>query len=70
MDSAANASEICAYTTQSGLRKVVPYWYPHRTMAKQRWWGRELLEVVSTEFRERSTAYYVRSSRKHTFSVS
>jgi hypothetical protein len=52
---------ITAYTTDSGLRKVSPYWYPHRTSAKERWWGRQLLEVVSTEFRERSTAYYVRS---------
>jgi hypothetical protein len=51
---------ITAYTTDSGLRKVSPYWYPHRTSAKERWWGRQLLEVVSTEFRERSTAYYVR----------
>lgn len=29
-------------------------------MAKERWLGRELLEVVSTEFRDRSMEYYVR----------
>ncbi|KAF9012597.1 tRNA-pseudouridine synthase [Cyathus striatus] len=41
-----------------GLKKIAPYWYPYTTMAKLRWLGRELLEVVSTEFRDRSTEYY------------
>ncbi|KAJ7099338.1 pseudouridine synthase [Mycena belliarum] len=41
-----------------GLRKVEPYWYPYTTMAKLRWLNRELLEVVSTEFRDRSMEYY------------
>ncbi|KAJ7496592.1 pseudouridine synthase [Mycena latifolia] len=41
-----------------GLRKVEPYWYPYTTMAKMRWLNRELLEVVSTEFRDRSMEYY------------
>jgi hypothetical protein len=43
-----------------GLRKVAPYWHAYATMAKQRWIGRELLELVSTEFRDRSIEYYVR----------
>ena len=43
-----------------GLRKVAPYWHAYATMAKQRWIGRELLELVSTEFRDRSLEYYVR----------
>jgi tRNA pseudouridine synthase 9 len=43
-----------------GLKKIPPYWYPYTTMAKERWLGRELLEVVSTEFRDRSMEYYVR----------
>jgi hypothetical protein len=43
-----------------GLNKIPPYWYPYTTMAKERWLGRELLEVVSTEFRDRSMEYYVR----------
>ncbi|KAI0789631.1 pseudouridine synthase [Abortiporus biennis] len=46
------------YTTTTGLKKVAPYWYPYTTMAKGRWLGRELLEVVSTEFRDRSMEYY------------
>jgi hypothetical protein len=66
MDSATvpkSTTEISAYTTPDGLRKVVPYWYPHTTMAKERWWGREILEVVSSEFRERSLEYYVSNVR-------
>ncbi|KAJ7750120.1 pseudouridine synthase [Mycena maculata] len=44
--------------TPIGLKKVQPYWYPYTTMAKLRWQNRELLEVVSTEFRDRSMEYY------------
>ena len=43
----------------TGLKKIAPYWYPYTTMTKMRWIGRELLEVVSTEFRDRSMEYYV-----------
>ncbi|KAH8994581.1 hypothetical protein EDB92DRAFT_1850051 [Lactarius akahatsu] len=43
-----------------GLRKIAPYWYPYTTMAtgKGRWLDREILEIVSTEFRDRSIEYY------------
>ncbi|KAI0645117.1 pseudouridine synthase [Trametes meyenii] len=43
---------------QPGLKKIPPYWYPYTTMAKGRWLGREILEVVSTEFRDRSMEFY------------
>ena len=43
------------------LRKIAPYWYPYTTMAKGRWLDREILEIVSTEFRDRSIEYYVRN---------
>ncbi len=43
-----------------GLRKVASYWHAYATMAKQRWIGREILELVSSEFRDRSIEYYVR----------
>jgi tRNA pseudouridine32 synthase len=43
-----------------GLKKIPPYWYQYTTMAKGRWLGREMLEMVSTEFRDRSMEYYVR----------
>lgn len=49
-----------AILSPPGLKKIPPYWYPYTTMAKMRWLGRELLEVVSTEFRDRSMEYYVR----------
>ena len=67
MLNAAMATEPTGPTTQSyltstGLRKIDPYWYPYTTMAKGRWLGREMLEVVSTEFRDRSIDYYVSSS--------
>lgn len=42
----------------AGLKKLAPYWYPYTTMAKERWLGREILEIVSTEFRDRSMEYY------------
>ncbi|KAF8190818.1 tRNA-pseudouridine synthase [Pholiota molesta] len=42
----------------NGLKKIPPYWYPYTTMTKMRWIGREILEVVSTEFRDRSMEYY------------
>ena len=41
------------------LRYFQPYWWPYRTWVKERWIGRGLLEVVSTEFRDRSVDYYV-----------
>ncbi|KAI0048640.1 pseudouridine synthase [Auriscalpium vulgare] len=44
--------------TRQGLRKIAPYWFPYTTMAKGRWYDREILEIVSTEFRDRSVEYY------------
>jgi hypothetical protein len=56
----------------AGLKKLAPYWYPYTTMAKERWLGREILEIVSTEFRDRSMEYYVGASKSivHLFSRS
>ncbi|KAF5379857.1 hypothetical protein D9757_007244 [Collybiopsis confluens] len=51
-------SESVYLETVPGLKKIPPYWYPYTTYAKERWLGRELLEVVSTEFRDRSIEYY------------
>ena len=34
-------------------------------MAKERWLGRKILEVVSSEFRDRSMDFYVRSFCVH-----
>ncbi|THH09086.1 hypothetical protein EW145_g2259 [Phellinidium pouzarii] len=60
----SNASE--SYSTATAivrtgrprLKKIPPYWYPYRTNAKARWFDREILEVISTEFRDRSVEYY------------
>ncbi|KAG8862623.1 hypothetical protein FRB96_001182 [Tulasnella sp. 330] len=41
-----------------GLRKCAPYWHANKTFAKGRWLNRELLEMISTEFRDRSVEYY------------
>ena len=51
---------IIPVAQNGGLKKMPPYWYPYTTMAKERWLGREILEIVSTEFRDRSMEYYVR----------
>ncbi|KAH0828955.1 hypothetical protein J3R83DRAFT_2384 [Lanmaoa asiatica] len=49
---------VIPVTRNGGLKKMPPYWYPYTTMAKERWLGREILEIVSTEFRDRSLEYY------------
>lgn len=46
--------------TRPGLKKIRPYWHAYRTSAKERWLGREMLELISSEFRDRSVEYYVR----------
>lgn len=47
------------YYFEDGLRKVRPYHYTYNTYCKERWRGRELLDVFATEFRDRPVAYYV-----------
>ncbi|KAJ3120581.1 hypothetical protein HK100_012740 [Physocladia obscura] len=46
---------------EKGLRRVVPYWFTHRTMAKGRWCKRELFEVFCKEFQDQSPDYYRRA---------
>lgn len=52
------------------LKKTSPYWHLFETRAKRRWQGRSLLDVLSTEFRERSMDYYVCMDRSSTLSCS
>ena len=47
------------YYLEDGLRKVHPYHYTYNTYCKERWRGRELLDIFATEFRDRPQAYYV-----------
>lgn len=41
------------------MRKVKPYYFEYKSFAKGRWLGRTLLDVFSSEFRDRSEDYYV-----------
>ena len=47
------------YYLEDGLRKVHPYHFTYNTFCKERWRGRELLDIFATEFRDRPQAYYV-----------
>ncbi|CCU82475.1 unnamed protein product [Blumeria hordei] len=46
------------YYFEDGLRRVAPYHFTYNTYCKQRWRGRELLEIFSEEFRDRPLEYY------------
>lgn len=48
------------YYLEDGLRKVHPYHYTYNTYCKERWRGKELLDIFATEFRDRTQAYYVK----------
>ena len=50
------------YYFEDSLRKVRPYHFTYNTNCKERWRGRELLDIFATEFRDRSTAYYVKTT--------
>jgi tRNA pseudouridine synthase 9 len=49
------------YFLENGLRRVAPYHFTYNTYCKERWRGRELLDIFSSEFRDRPLAYYVSS---------
>ncbi|RQM05618.1 hypothetical protein DH86_00001655, partial [Scytalidium sp. 3C] len=46
------------YYLENGLRRVAPYHYTYNTFCKERWRGRELLDIFSSEFRDRPLEYY------------
>jgi hypothetical protein len=48
-----------SYYFADGLRHVRPYHFKYRTNVKERWSGRTLLEVYTTEFAAYSAEYYV-----------
>jgi hypothetical protein len=48
------------YYLRDGLRRVHPYFYTYNTYVKGRWIDRGILDVFSSEFRDRSYEYYVR----------
>lgn len=50
---------LIIYTFYIEMRKVKPYYFEYKSFAKGRWLGRSLLDVFSSEFRDRSEDYYV-----------
>ncbi|TEY84264.1 hypothetical protein BOTCAL_0018g00410 [Botryotinia calthae] len=46
------------YYLDNGLRRVAPYHFTYNTYCKQRWRGREILDIFSSEFRDRPIEYY------------
>ena len=47
------------YIFDNGLRRVAPYHFTYNTWCKERWRGRELLDIFADEFRDRPVEYYV-----------
>lgn len=43
---------------EGALRHEAPYWHTFNTNAKQRWYGRRILDVLVEEFRDRTKHYY------------
>ncbi|KAF2104837.1 pseudouridine synthase [Rhizodiscina lignyota] len=46
------------YYLENDLRRVSPYHFTYNTYCKQRWRGREILDIFSSEFRDRPLEYY------------
>ncbi|KAL4787938.1 hypothetical protein BJX76DRAFT_345229 [Aspergillus varians] len=46
------------YYFEGGLRRVYPYHYTYNTYCKERWRNRELVDIFTTEFRDREPGYY------------
>ena len=47
------------YYLKDKLRKVYPYHFTYNTYCKERWRGREILDIFASEFRDRPAEYYV-----------
>ncbi|OJJ51220.1 hypothetical protein ASPZODRAFT_127247 [Penicilliopsis zonata CBS 506.65] len=47
-----------AYYFEGGLRRIKPYHFTYNTNCKERWRGRQLVEIFTTEFRDRPPEYY------------
>lgn len=48
------------YYFEGGLRRVHPYHFTYQTFCKERWRNRELVDIFTSEFRDRKPEYYVR----------
>lgn len=47
------------YYFEGGFRRVKPYYHTYNTYCKERWRGRTLLDIFTSEFRDRTPEYYV-----------
>ncbi|EED12865.1 DRAP deaminase (Rib2), putative [Talaromyces stipitatus ATCC 10500] len=43
---------------EGGLRRVKPYFYTYNTYCKERWRGRTVYDIFTSEFRDRTAEYY------------
>ncbi|KAG5354980.1 Bifunctional protein [Yarrowia sp. B02] len=50
------------YTFSKGFRKVIPYYYTHSVPSKGRWFGKTVIEVLSTELASVYPAHHLRST--------
>ena len=57
------------YFFWNNLRHVVPYEYTFRASAKQRWFGKNILSVLASEFRQFSSEYFEKSLLQGTILV-
>ncbi|KAJ5894644.1 Pseudouridine synthase RluC/RluD, partial [Penicillium taxi] len=46
------------YYMEGGFRRVAPYHYTYNTYCKERWRGRTLEDIFTSEFRDRKPEYY------------
>ncbi|KAL2264463.1 hypothetical protein VTK26DRAFT_28 [Humicola hyalothermophila] len=46
------------YYFEDGLRRVAPYFFTYNTWCKERWRGRQLIDIFECEFRDRPIEYY------------
>ncbi|KAK9454152.1 pseudouridine synthase [Dipodascopsis uninucleata] len=51
-------SQGAKYVIKDGLRKVPPFYFTYLTYCKQRWRDRTILDIFSSEFRDRDESYY------------
>ncbi|PKY05558.1 DRAP deaminase [Aspergillus campestris IBT 28561] len=58
------------YYLEGGFRRVTPYHYTYNTYCKERWRGRELVDIFTSEFRDRPQDYYRQALEDGKVSVS
>lgn len=47
------------FSSNSGLRKVEPYYFKYKTFVKERWLDKTIIQVFEQEFRDKPKSYYV-----------